>query len=292
MRRLPPAAIAAIAGVILILLLILLVPRGKVSEEDRLTEEEIAGQQEPKPENRCASQATYDRVKRELFRRAAQTRGSDQAEFDRLATYSVVRMQNPVLRSEDEELGTVRCAGRLALDLPPGVAAVGGRTSLSADIDYSLQPAADRSGDVVMLEGADPIIVPLATLSRTVAAPATAPGNEAALPPPVAAPVPPNAPAPPAAGAQPSFNCRYARTRSETAVCENPDLAALDRQMSDAYFRALSASDPRQRGLLERTRGKFLRFRDSCRNDACIAGAYRGRMIEIADILADRWQPN
>ena len=41
------------------------------------------------PEKRCASKATYDLIKRDLFRRAAQLRGSDQAAFDQLAAYAV-----------------------------------------------------------------------------------------------------------------------------------------------------------------------------------------------------------
>ena len=57
-------------------------------------------------------------------------------------------------------LGPYAAPGRLSIDLPPGVAVVGGRRTLSAEVDYVLQPAADGSGDVVMLEGADPIIVP------------------------------------------------------------------------------------------------------------------------------------
>lgn len=75
------------------------------------------------------------------------------------------------------------------------------------------------------------------------------------------------------------------------AVCNNGSLANLDRQMASQFYRARSAANPRQRALLERTRGSFLRFRDSCGTEACMAGAYRDRMREIADIMADRWNP-
>lgn len=255
--------------------------------------------------DRCASQRTYDRIKVELFRRAAETRGGDQGPFDRLASYSSVRVERPLLTSLDKDLGTQRCSGQLSLDLPPGVAVVGGRRSLTAQIDYVLQPAADGSGDVVMLEGADPIVVPLATLSRS--------GSEALaqqVPQPPVEQTPDSTPAvdgrpqevevasrepaaPPevkpaprsAASARPSFNCRYARTGSEVAVCNDGDLAALDRQMSAQYYRALASSDARQRRLLGATRDQFLRARDRCGTKACIADTYRGRMRQIRDIV-------
>jgi uncharacterized protein YecT (DUF1311 family) len=164
-----------------------------------------------------------------------------------------------------------------------------------------------------MLEGADSIIVPLATLARsgeTAPAPAAPlpsaplPGDDlSGMPPldrvrdpspseapanaqtPAARPQEP-APAPPAtATARPSFNCRYARTRGEIAVCGDAGLAALDRQMASQYYRALSAADGRQRSTLVSTRNAFLRYRDGCPNNQCMAETYLGRMREIRDIM-------
>lgn len=286
--------IAAVALALLVAAVLLLLPRG-ISNQDRLSDEQATGSAAQAPRSRCGTQATYDRIKTELFRQAAEVRKSDQAAFDRLSAYASVRMERPLQKSRDEGLGTIRCSGRLSLDLPPGVAVVGGRRTLSADIDYILQPAADGSGDVVVLEGADPIIVPLATLARTGAPrtpqpdvlPPVAPGT-----PPLAAPPPPPPPAVPEANrASPSFNCRHARTSGEIAVCNNPSLAALDRQMAEQYFRALSVAGPRQRAQLTATRSAFLRFRDQCPSEACIAETYRGRMREIRDIMAGTWRP-
>jgi uncharacterized protein YecT (DUF1311 family) len=305
MRRVNPKLLAALGGgILLILAAILLMGKGAGPNQDRLSDEQAAPTGKSAPESRCASQATYDRVKAELFRQAAQVRKSDQATFDRLAAYASVRVERPLLRSRDAELGTVRCSGRLSLDLPPGLSVAGGRTSLGADIDYVLQPAADGSGDVAMLEGADAIIIPLATLTRTgqaAPAPATAPPvapdeptAPSAGPGPAPAPTPPSVePEPPASAsaARPSFNCRYARTRGEIAVCRSPRLAELDRQMAGQYYRAIAAADGRQRALLTRTRDAFLRFRDQCPSDACIAETYRGRMREIRDIMRGTWRP-
>lgn len=246
----------------------------------------------------CAAQATYDSIRRELFRRAAQVRGSDQQAYARLADFALLRVSNPVARGVDEQLQSVTCSGSAALDLPPGVSAAGGRRSLSGDIEYSIQPAADGTGNVIRLGNADAIVVPLATLSRG-GAPVSAPlelpqqlDNAVGPQGPIVDERPPPAeePAPPPATASPSFNCSAARTRGEVAVCNDPGLAALDRQMAGQFNAALSGANARERALLQRTRGRFLSFRDRCRDNECIADAYRGRMREISDIMAGRWR--
>src|SRR5262249_32260142 len=131
-----------------------------------LTNGQVSTANAPANEKLCASKQTYDLIKRELFRRAAQLRGSDQAAYDRLSAYAVVRMENPVMESQDSSTGAANCSGSLALDLPPGVAVVGGRRTLTSDLDSTVQPAADRSGTVVLLRNADAIVAPLATLAR------------------------------------------------------------------------------------------------------------------------------
>lgn len=313
MRRMNPISIALLAGAALVLLvaILLLVRRGD-SDQDKLTSEGTSASASADPEDSCASARTYDLIKRDLFRRAAQVRGSDQAAFDSLAAYAAVRMDRPVL--EREEGGAVHCSGALSLDLPPGVAVVGGRRSLSADVDYSLQSAADRSGDVLTLTNADAIITPLATLVRTAVPRAdlapgqvnpadplnqAEPGNAAAQPQPVPipAPAPPPAaetrPSPPVttSSARPSFNCANARTRGELAVCRDSGLAALDRQMASQFNRAMAAASPGERQMLVRTRNRFLGYRDRCGSDSCVADAYRGRMAEISDIMSGQWRP-
>lgn len=303
MRRVNPAILAAIAvGLLVLIVAALMMARPRTAEQDTLNDAQAAGAEASAPQKRCASQATYDRIKVELFRQAAQVRKSDQAAFDRLSAYASVRMERPLLRSEDAELGTVHCTGRLSLDLPPGVAVVGGRRTLSADIDYVLQPAADNSGDVVMLEGADPIVVPLATLARTgeTAAAPTMPSVVRGIPtdqplpgvtaggPPSELVVPPTEPEPSSSigEARPSFNCRHARTRGEIAVCQDAGLAVLDRRMAAQFYRALAQADRRQRATLTATRDSFLRYRDRCPTNACIAETYRGRIREIRDIMS------
>jgi uncharacterized protein YecT (DUF1311 family) len=313
-----PLTIALVAGGALVLLLavLLLVRRGD-ADQDKLTADQPIANASNDPEKRCSSSRTYDLIKRDLFRRAAQVRGADQAAFDSLAAHAAIRMERPVMEREDEDRGAVFCSGALSLDLPPGVAVVGGRRTLAADIDYSLQRAADRSGEVLTLSNADAIITPLATLARTGApqppaaplsptdpgyvepADAPSPGSPpaGAQPPPSTlqpppAPVAEPAPTPrPTASVRPSFNCANARTRGERAVCSDGTLASLDRQMASQFNRALANASPGERQMLTRTRTRFLSYRDRCDSDACIADAYRGRMREIADITSGQWRP-
>ena len=299
----------ALGGLVLLLLLAwLLVGKGN-PDQDKLTNVASNGTTSASadPEKLCASKTTYDGIKRELFRRAAQVRGSDQAAFDRIAAYAVLRMQNPVMESHDSANAFVNCSGSLSLDLPPGIAVVGGRTSLASDVDYSVQAAADKSGNVVLLKNADAIITPLATLSRvsppvtpapevpsTGAAPAPVPVAPQPPTPPSAAPIvrptEQSAPARPTTTARPSFNCGNARTRGEIAVCANAGLAALDRQMAAQYRGAIANASPEERAILQRTRDRFLGYRDRCPNNSCIGDAYVGRMREIRDIMEGRWQ--
>lgn len=301
MRRLNPTVLALLGGVVILVLVLAYFATNRNPDQDKLTGNETAQASAPTPEKRCAAQSTYDLIKRELFRRAAELRGSDQAAYDRLASYAVVRMENPVMESEDTNNGAIHCSGSLSLDLPPGVAAVGGRRSLMADIDYVVQPAADGSGDVVLLSNADPIITPLATLARTAPAPqpppsvqsiqtnsvspAQADGVAPEVPRAAPAPVPIQPPA-----TRPSFDCTKARSRGEVAVCSDGGLAALDRSMAAQYSHAMATATPEQQALLRRTRSRFLAYRDRCPDRQCMGDAYVGRMREIRDIMEGHWR--
>ncbi len=249
----------------------------------------------------CSSLATVDLVKLELFDQAARIRGRDQAQYREIAGFSLARIDRPLLKADDGDLGVVTCAGAVTIELPPGIEIGEERRSLTGFLNYTLQPGAGKSGPGVTLTGADSIVTPLATL-------APAPDPEPIAPygpldptdptydgpgeipppiaqPPIAPPPPPPRPAPQprprAASVEPSYNCAQARTRTEHAVCANPELARLDRSMADRYLRALYAADPATALDLRRTRSIFLVNRESCATDRCIAQVYRVRMREI-----------
>ena len=292
MRRLTPLNIALIiAGVLILAFVVWTAGSTRRDNPDRLTDgNSVAVPRAVDPAKRCASQSTYDLIKRDLFRRAGALRGSDQAAFDKIAAYSVVRIERPLLDSEDDAIGAIACSGALTLDLPPGVAVVGGRRTLDADIGYTLQRSADGNGEVLTLTRADAIITPLATLARVGRPPsdplAPAPTDPLAPAPPPTEPD--TAPPPVQATSNPSFNCANARTRGEIAVCSDSGLAALDRQMAANYVDALRDADPATRAMLQRSRDRFLGYRDQCPSNACIAETYRGRIREIRDISSGR----
>lgn len=298
----------------------------------------------------CASQATYDRLKLVVFDEAIRIRNADPVNLDTLASHATVRMEQPVVKTHDEALNVTVCTGRFVLQIPPGAeAAFNGERTLVADIEYAAQAAADGSGLVYQIKGAEPIIYKLAAFDlrhqgqRGDVQVATRAIDDAALPPvltpdqsepeaeaepeprqsPQARPQPQRppkpertperapeprqtprreverrAPPPPSpspstreraaversGSANPSFNCRHARTRSERMVCGSGRLAALDRRMSSLYYATLEDADGRQRAALRRSRDRFLAYRERCRDETCVAEAYRDRMDEIEDI--------
>ncbi len=294
--------LALIGGLVLLVLLVAYFATSRNADQDKLTGDEISRSSTSigEAEKLCATKGTYDLIKQELFRRASQLRGSDQAAYDKLSAYAVLRMENPVMESQDSTTGAANCSGSLSLDLPPGVAVAGGRRSLTANIDYTIQRAADDSGNVVLLRNADAIIAPLATLGR-VSQPAAEPAapaesNEAAAAPTeidvdqsqsANQPVGPKTSYP----GRPSFDCDNATSKSEIAVCSDSGLSALDVNMANQYRRALSGASPDQQALLRRTRDRFLAYRERCGSRACIGDAYVGRMREIRDIMEGRWTP-
>jgi alkylhydroperoxidase/carboxymuconolactone decarboxylase family protein YurZ len=290
------------------------------------TEAQVKQEQETRIRRACASASTFDRLKELAFDEAARIRNQDPRELDALAAASVVRMENPVPTSRDEALNVTVCRGRFILELPPGVEnAFDGQRRLSADIEYAAQAAADGSGLVYHMEGAEPIVYRLATaggVSPRATQMAEAP-QQAQQPAPVPIPAPPPmphqaeaqapqqpqqqprgmpapqrapesapAPAPKAEPAQartaasPSFNCRYARSRSERLVCSSGSLAAKDRQMASIYYAAMANGDTGTRSHLRRSRDAFLARRDRCGSAECVDAVYSARIQEIRRIAA------
>ncbi|MDB5699575.1 MAG: hypothetical protein JWN69_2379, partial [Alphaproteobacteria bacterium] len=91
----------------------------------------------------------------------------------------------------------------------------------------------------------------------------------------------------PAAGAARS-GCSPALARSAFLVCSDRRLSALDRRTSSLQAAAMSDADGGTRAELWRTRGRFINWRDRCRNEACIESAYLDRIAEIREIMAEQ----
>jgi hypothetical protein len=297
----------------------------KKDQPDRKTEKELASDQSERMRKACASDATYAQLKDYVFAEAARIRNGDPRNLDPVAAGSVVRMEEPLVKSRDDKLNVTVCTGRFTLELPPGAEnAFDGMRRVSAEVEYSAQPAADDSGLVYKMDGAEPIIYRLATFGLNGAAPTAKavtmpqpsappgapPQVAASVPAPAPAPAPalaepkpsaaiarprPAAPAPTAATAQaaiaaarPSYNCRYARTRSEKLVCSSPALAARDRTMSAIYYRAIAGADPVTKREIRVSRDSFLARRERCGgNEECINAVYGERIAEIRGLAGE-----
>jgi tetratricopeptide (TPR) repeat protein len=67
-----------------------------------------------------------------------------------------------------------------------------------------------------------------------------------------------------AVAGKPSFNCATARRRVEKAICANPELADLDREVEGSYARAVrEAGDPRDVRVLKREQQDFIARRNA-----------------------------
>lgn len=84
----------------------------------------------------------------------------------------------------------------------------------------------------------------------------------------------------------PSFDCRRATTGAEHAICADPILSALDRDMADSYAAARSRLGPRARVALRSDQQAFLRLRELIhdRRDDPVMADYGG----IGDQMAGR----
>ena len=303
MRRPTPLTIIAIAvaAIVLIGLLYVYATRNGRAPSDRLDDEEVSRSVEQPADAAevCAAQRTYDELRRELFRKAAAIRGRDEAVFDEIARNAMLSVDRPRLVESEELIGQVRCSGTLVVVLPPGLSTGNGLSQLRGEAEYGVQAAADGSGTTVTLLTGESLTAALATLVRTGAAPVAAQSpvedQDVLLPAPsqepTSAPVieQPRETAPSevqGSAARPSFNCAYAKTSGERAVCASDALADLDRRMAAQYVAALRNAGSREARLLRTTRDRFLAYRDRCGSDQCIADTYRGRMREIDDIMS------
>jgi uncharacterized protein len=108
-------------------------------------------------------------------------------------------------------------------------------------------------------------------------------GESVSQPAPDPDPVPATSPTtpPPVASANPSFACEGSLSSTETLICNDAQLARLDRQVSRSYAAALRTLSGTARANLVASQRTFLADRDRCPAAACVARAYRQRSQAI-----------
>ena len=241
----------------------------------------------------CADSLAAGLIKRELFRRAGEMRGSDGALLGRAAQVSVVRVDPS---SKGARSRASDCAGWVALDLPSGLAVDGGRTNLNAEVAYGLE-GGSRSLRLASLSGADRLIRTLATLGpaprepdegkpiepEQIAAVVRKPAE------PVAKPAARKAPdAKPVQVAQAPTGCARLANRADQMICASGNLSSLDRQLALLYRQSWNQADEKKRAALLGSRQRFNDRREACSSPNCMTTAYLSRLKEISDIMAGR----
>ncbi|MDE5455740.1 tetratricopeptide repeat protein [Bradyrhizobium sp. CSA112] len=91
-----------------------------------------------------------------------------------------------------------------------------------------------------------------------------------------------------AVAGKPSFNCATARRKVEKAICANPELADLDREVQGAYERAAAAKmTPQQARTLRREQQEYLARRNAeyGQPDYDLKKAMRDRLQKINGIV-------
>jgi uncharacterized protein len=95
----------------------------------------------------------------------------------------------------------------------------------------------------------------------------------------------------------PSFDCSLTTlTAVERRICKSALLSRLDLELNDAY--AHDASESEAMLAVADREAAWLRARNACTNDACLAAQYRRRMAELdldqklndRDELSERWE--
>ena len=253
----------------------------------------------------CTDSSVGRLIQDELFRRAGELRGADQAQLNQVAGHASVRIDSA--RPKAGQHGLVDCSGWIALDLPPGLAVDGGRTNLNAELSYAL--AHDRGRmKIASLSGEGRLVRTLATLGPAPREPdqdkpvepeevaSTAPARktpvlvgetkrETTAVSTVGAPRPATK-SPPV----PAVASACSGSRADQLVCSSTNLSSLDRQLSLLYRQSWNQADDKRRAALLGTRQRFNDRREACGSSNCMTTAYLSRLKEISDIMAGRKQ--
>lgn len=86
------------------------------------------------------------------------------------------------------------------------------------------------------------------------------------------------------AHASPSFSCHRATWLDEVAICQNVQLAALDRQLAELYAMAMDIYKGGFKTHVQHTQREWLNQRHGCGIDAkCIDQMYANRLASLGD---------
>ena len=90
------------------------------------------------------------------------------------------------------------------------------------------------------------------------------------------------------ASAKVKAQCRFVKPGAAAAVCNNDNLAALDRNVVAFYNQSLQFGAATKRGALLDSRAGFLVRREECRSDTCLQGVHLDHLRELSAIVENR----
>ncbi len=230
------------------------------------------------PAQTCADAQTIEQVKAIIFDNARKLASSaTKLAIPELAKQSVVKISLPLLDEYNKDTKKVSCSGRVEITFPDGAAsALGGASQTSLDIKYTAQPAADGSGTVFTVYGADDLLQGIASadLSKWAARLDAPPQAEAS-----AASEDQGSRDPDPAGngvASPAAQPRLPTVAE--MLRDDPSLAARERELATLYQNAIERDVT---GQVKREQQAALAERNSCDSKTCLERWFRTRVAAL-----------
>jgi hypothetical protein len=258
----------------------------------------------------CSSSTVIKLIRRELMRQAGEIRGTDQSAFARLTDQMNVQTTS-VPSMANEPQGTTGCKVAITVKLPAGHSYRDGSSTLSGRGDYVVDVRGSVNGPLAQFTPDPSFLADLASvearlpprddesLEEQQAAVIPAPESELAVRPPrkSATPAPlkmsnietrtkPASDKPPSRRERNVPVCR--RDRWTALICGDPNLTALDQQLSAFERQSRAHADARKNDRLEQSRARFEKDRVACRTEACARRALVTRTTEVAEIMRNR----
>lgn len=91
------------------------------------------------------------------------------------------------------------------------------------------------------------------------------------------------------AGHAASFNCAAAKTPTEHAICDNPQISTLDEQTAGLYFRIISSGAPAATvSQVKTSEVNFLAQRNACgAGYDCLISAYTSQIMYLKNVASN-----
>jgi uncharacterized protein YecT (DUF1311 family) len=238
-------------------------PENKDGDSELAVSEDQYDEGQADSVNVCGVQETYDTLNNMVFDEVIDQLDGDPVNLNDLRRSVSVNMKFPVVTELHEELERTDCSGRLVLGIPPTARkAFDGESELAADIEYSVQPSADGNGFVIRATGLDFLVNRIASAESLRKARRIASNGGPQL----------------KKTYNPSFDCGAGLDNTERMICQDEDLSAMDRRLSQAFKQKLANYEGSSRQALLQRQRRLLTVRGNCADTACLYDWYENEL--------------